>query len=954
MRFRPLVVPSLILLPLVSCRTAPQEAPQPAETRETTGAAADARDPWSTEQLRGEGESDLVDVEWDEDAVAWGEELPPAGVEGEPTDVRIAEASVQDPDDWQDDEEWQEEPVAAEPPAAVPSGRSPEAMLRELGYAAPGQDEWLESERARIELLRQRAQVLAAQFIALGDQSFDRGDLQDARYQYAEALEVQPSNEEARQKLNRVLALLGDDDVGIADDLLRDAVQREVVRRSEARLAAQQAVVDGDNARRAGDFDRAVERYREAELILGWHPLIAEGSLDELIVRRKLESALEERENARLAAEEARRRDADAAREREEQEQRDYRANQLRTLYGEAHAAFLREDYALAEQLSRQILLLDPGNEQATEMRDIAQTARHQKTNEQLRQRYREQWILTFDDLDMLAVPQTDSIVFDDIRRWSEVERRQPHGFTQTVTTQDQEREEIIRRLRDVRVAVQFGVGGDGAPLREVARYLQQLTNVNFVITPSVAELDEQETSIDLTLPERSVYNILELIAATSENLRWRIEDGVVKFVTASDLAGGQTLRMYPVSSLISPIPDFPSREINVEPSNGIDYPDEELSEREALVITRDELETLLMENVAPETWNADPRNSLRITEGGTLIVTALPEVHAEIESLLEDLRESTGIMVDINARFLNVEDNFLEDIGVDFRGLGAPGLGTNEFFNDFGDPSVIGDLQSVIGQDLDTGVFYDRFDGDIKSRIEHLYDLTLGEPGGLQNSGGLSFQWTYLGDLQLEMILRAVSKKERIELVTNPRVLVFNTARANLSVLNQMAYVQDYDVQIAQGASIADPIVRIVEEGVVLDVRPVVSADRRFITLELRPTVAQLVRPMRTFTTTLANQSAVTIQLPEMSVQRARTTVPMPDGGTVMLGGLKVHNEQRLASGVPVLNKIPVLRFFFERRGNYVSNRKLLILIEARIVIPEEHEPTQAQMNAYRGIVRR
>ena len=53
--------------------------------------------------------------------------------------------------------------------------------------------------------------------------------------------------------------------------------------------------------------------------------------------------------------------------------------------------------------------------------------------------------------------------------------------------------------------------------------------------------------------------------------------------------------------------------------------------------------------------------------------------------------------MVDIQARFLKVEDNFLEDIGVDFRGLGQPGLGTNNSFNDFGDPSTQLDLGKEI-----------------------------------------------------------------------------------------------------------------------------------------------------------------------------------------------------------------------------------------------------------------
>jgi type II secretory pathway component GspD/PulD (secretin) len=121
----------------------------------------------------------------------------------------------------------------------------------------------------------------------------------------------------------------------------------------------------------------------------------------------------------------------------------------------------------------------------------------------------------------------------------------------------------------------------------------------------------------------------------------------------------------------------------------------------------------------------------------------------------------------------------------------------------------------------------------------------------------------------------------------------VYNTARGNLAVLNQVAYVQDFNVEIAQGASIADPIVNVVQDGVVLDVRPVVSADRRFITLELRPTIANLKRPIREVTTTLGSQNSVTIQLPEVEVQKVRTSIPMPDGGTILLGGMKVSDKQ-------------------------------------------------------------
>jgi general secretion pathway protein D len=122
--------------------------------------------------------------------------------------------------------------------------------------------------------------------------------------------------------------------------------------------------------------------------------------------------------------------------------------------------------------------------------------------------------------------------------------------------------------------------------------------------------------------------------------------------------------------------------------------------------------------------------------------------------------------------------------------------------------------------------------------------------------------------------------------------------------------------------------------------VTPIVSADRRFITMELRPTVATLTRPIRELTTTLGVGSPVTIQLPELEIQRVRTTVTMPDGATLLLGGQTISEKQDYTSGIPVLSDLPVISFFFSRKGRYISNRRLLILIKAEIVILEEHEP--------------
>lgn len=842
---------------------------------------------------------------------------------------------------------------AAEPAAEVRAAAEPSALAVEgsstADAAAPAapQEGNLSEDAQRAARLRQQQEFLSTQYIQEGDRHLERGDLEAALTAYSNALDLDPASQAARGQMRKVESLLGDR-YATAGSFLEDAAQREIVRRSQARMAAEDARIRAKNALAQGDFATAVDQYRQAEIILRYNPLIATDSLDAKLVQGELEMAVRMAEEGKAEAARKAAAEADEVRRRAEEQTRQVREDRLRELFDGANAAFLAEDYVKAEALTAQILLEDPNNGPAKELRDFAREMRHEKTEATVRANYREQWIRTFEELDTMDVPQIDTLVFHDLKRWREVSKRTPLEFSQLDTAVEQDKQAVLDILDTRTIEPKFlGPDGNGSPLEEVASFLQTVTGVNFLISPKVAEeLDEEQKTIKLDLKLRSVRKVLDLMTETSESLRWKIEDGVVKFVTKDELKGGQRLKTYGVQDLIRPIPDFPGREMNVSPSGGTQVAEEEKAEREANVITGDALDTLIRNNVAPGSWEADPQNSLRISNG-TMVVHQTPEVHAQIEKLLRDLREATGILVDIQARFLSVEDNFLEDIGVDFRGLGQPGLGTNDFFNDFGNASTQQDLGQEIGQGTDSGAFYDGSSNQqMRARVEELYDTALGDEKVLTGSGGMSFQWTYLNDIQLEMILRAVSKSERVELVTSPRISVHNTARGNLSVVNHVAYVQDFNVEIAQAASIADPIVNVVQDGVVLDVRPVISADRRFITLELRPTVAQLQRPIREVVTTLGSQNSVTIQLPEVEYQRVRTSIPMPDGGTVLLGGLKVSDKQDQASGVPFLNKIPLVSFFFSRQGKYVSNRKLLILLKANIVIPQESEPTEAQID--------
>jgi len=399
------------------------------------------------------------------------------------------------------------------------------------------------------------------------------------------------------------------------------------------------------------------------------------------------------------------------------------------------------------------------------------------------------------------------------------------------------------------------------------------------------------------------------------------------------------------VKDLTVPIQSFPGEDINLVPSGGFGFGFGEEEDLEPMQqFEGDALADLIRDTIDPEVW--DEGGDVTFREGGILVIKAPVDTHERVQNLLNGLRASGGITVQIETRFITVLDSFLQDIGVDVRGLGdhSNGLGVRgkgdiNSFDDvlFGTPAN----PQGIGTGNETGVFYDlNSDGDIRGRVENLLDSALGRAGLMTASGGASFSATYLDDIQAEVVLRAVQKSTRSTLVVAPKITAYNGARANITVLNQVSYIQDFDVEIAQAAQIGDPIVQTLRDGVILDITPIVSSDRKYVTLELRPTVAILKRPIATFTTTLANGPPVTIQLPEISIRRVRTTVTMPDGGILLLGGLKFYDEQRASASVPWINKIPILSFFYSRQGTFVGQRNLVILIKAKILVLEEMEP--------------
>ena len=64
-----------------------------------------------------------------------------------------------------------------------------------------------------------------------------------------------------------------------------------------------------------------------------------------------------------------------------------------------------------------------------------------------------------------------------------------------------------------------------------------------------------------------------------------------------------------------------------------------------------------------------------------------------------------------------------------------------------------------------------------------------------------------------------------------------------------------------------------------------------------------------------------------------------MPDGGTVLLGGIKRLSEGRNERGVPMLSKLPYVNRLFRNVGIGRTTTSLMMMVTPRIIIQEEEE---------------
>ncbi|MBI2823352.1 MAG: hypothetical protein HYX69_01530 [Planctomycetia bacterium] len=387
-----------------------------------------------------------------------------------------------------------------------------------------------------------------------------------------------------------------------------------------------------------------------------------------------------------------------------------------------------------------------------------------------------------------------------------------------------------------------------------------------------------------------------------------------------------------------------------------------------------DSLIDLITSTIHPDSWdeNSGPGTVSPYQNNLSLVISQKQEVHDEIAELLAQLRRLHDLQVTIEVRFITLNDNFFERIGVDFDFnledfapasiLGAGNVGT------LAQGSV---LQAIDPQlrhnekrDITVGLAAPQLftaDLDIPFRQDS-FTASVPQFGFVPNTGA-SLGFAILSDIEAFFFIEAAQGDRRSNVMQAPKVTLFNGQQAFVTDTSQSPFVISVVPVVGDFAAAQQPVIVVLSEGTFLSVQAVVSEDRRFVRVTIVPffstigdvntftfdgstsTTAESAstgqtndttgRSNRTVTTT----QGTTVQLPTFSIFNVSTTVSVPDGGTVLLGGIKRLSEGRNEFGIPVLSKIPYLNRLFRNVGIGRETQSLMMMVSPRIIIQEEEE---------------
>lgn len=369
------------------------------------------------------------------------------------------------------------------------------------------------------------------------------------------------------------------------------------------------------------------------------------------------------------------------------------------------------------------------------------------------------------------------------------------------------------------------------------------------------------------------------------------------------------------------------------------------------------------------------------------LIVRNTPDAIDLIDSLVDAAIGVQPTQVEIESKFLEITQNNVNELGFDwllgpfalgnsgaYMAGGTQGFGTNinpTSPNPANFPFVAGGVpvgQNPVTGGLRSGSGFGPNAAITANSIDALLGTAFtGVAPGIFGVAGI------FTNAQFQVVIRALSQKKGVDLMSAPKVTTKSGRKAIVRVAREFPYPTEFNAPeppppstvSGTGATVGPPPGSFVSQGVVtpstptafetrnlgvtLEVEPIIGPDGYTIDLNLSPEVVEfdgfinygstINGPIFNVITQQINSAILTqnvINQPIFSTRKVTTSVSIWDGQTIALGGLVREDVQKVEDKVPILGDIPLAGRLFRSNVDQKIKRNLIIFVTARLMDAE------------------
>lgn len=297
--------------------------------------------------------------------------------------------------------------------------------------------------------------------------------------------------------------------------------------------------------------------------------------------------------------------------------------------------------------------------------------------------------------------------------------------------------------------------------------------------------------------------------------------------------------------------------------------------------------------------------------ETNALVITAAPAVFRELASVIRQL-DIRRAQVLVEAVIAEVTDDLADELGVQWQSTNYEGgendsgvIGGTNFPRTGGVGGVVDALTNPLGA------------------VGGSSGLNLGYIGGRITIPGANGEEITV--FQVGALVKALRGDGRANVLSNPSIVTLDHQEAEFKVVQEVPFLTGQYTNTSTNGGTNQPsnpfqTINREDVGLILKVTPHVN-EGDSVRLDLFQEVSSLAAPVTGATDLITNKRELT------------TSVLVPDGGLLVLGGLRQEENMENTQGVPGLSRIPLLGNLFKSRASSRKKRNLMVFLRPRIL---------------------